>query len=58
MVAKKATTKDQVMRFRMDEKLQTEVERIAQELDRSQSWIIRKALEEYVERYSKGTRKS
>jgi hypothetical protein len=40
-----------IRRLRMEDQLWHAAERVAQEQDRSASWIIRKALEEYIERY-------
>jgi predicted transcriptional regulator len=40
-----------IRRFRIEDKLWEAAERIGLEQDRSASWIIRKALEEYIERH-------
>jgi predicted transcriptional regulator len=40
-----------IRRLRMEDELWHAAERVAQEQDRSASWIIRTALEEYIERH-------
>lgn len=37
--------------LRMEDELWNAAERVAEDLDRSVSWIMRKALEEYIERH-------
>jgi predicted transcriptional regulator len=44
--------KDQKQRqLRMEDELWERALRVAKDLDRSVSWVIRKALEEYIERH-------
>ena len=40
-----------IRRLRMEDELWHAAERVAEEQDRSASWIIRTALEEYIERH-------
>jgi len=40
-----------IRRLRMEDELWNRAELTAKDLDRSVSWIIRKALEEYIERH-------
>ncbi len=40
-----------IRRLRMEDELWNAAERVAVDLDRSVSWIMRKALEEYIERH-------
>ena len=40
-----------IRRLRMEDELWNAAERVAGDLDRSVSWIIRKALEEYIDRH-------
>ena len=40
-----------IRRLRMEDDLWNKAERVAVDLDRSVSWIMRKALEEYIERH-------
>jgi len=47
-----------IRRLRMEDELWNAAERVAGELDRSVSWIMRKALEEYIERYRAAKRAS
>jgi predicted transcriptional regulator len=42
----------------MDDELWNTAERVASDLDRSVSWIMRKALEEYIERYRAAKREA
>jgi predicted transcriptional regulator len=44
--------KTEFLPLRIDKRLLAEVERIAEKEDRPRSWIVRKAIEEYVKRYS------
>lgn len=37
--------------LRMEDQLWERAERVAADLDRSVSWVIRKALEEYIDRH-------
>jgi predicted transcriptional regulator len=47
----KKSNETPVRRLRMSDDLWNTAERIAKEDDRTVSWIIRKALEEYIERH-------
>src|SRR5438105_444193 len=49
-MVKQAKHETPIRRLRMEDELWHAAERIAQEQDRSASWIIRKALEEHIER--------
>lgn len=40
-----------VRRFRIEDELWHSAERVAEDMDRSVSWLIRKAVEEYIERH-------
>lgn len=40
-----------IRRLRMEDELWNQAERVAADQDRSVSWIMRKALEEYIERH-------
>ena len=40
-----------IRRLRMEDELWNAAERVAGDLDRSVSWIIRKALEEFIDRH-------
>ena len=40
-----------IRRLRMEDELWNAAERVAGDLDRSVSWIMRKALEEFIERH-------
>jgi predicted transcriptional regulator len=40
-----------IRRLRMEDELWNAAERVASDQDRSVSWIMRKALEEYIERH-------
>jgi predicted transcriptional regulator len=40
-----------IRRLRMEDELWISAERVASDLDRSVSWIMRKALEEFIERH-------
>jgi predicted transcriptional regulator len=40
-----------IRRLRMEDELWNAAERVAADLDRSVSWVMRKALEEYIERH-------
>lgn len=42
--------------FRVNETLSNQLDKIAKYFDRSRSWIIRKALEEFVERETRSKR--
>jgi predicted DNA-binding protein len=42
--------------FRLEDKLWDTLGRIGEELDRPQSWLVRKAVEEYIERYKAAKR--
>jgi len=44
-------THDKAVTIRMDSDDVKALERIGEELDRSVSWLIRKSVEEYIERY-------
>lgn len=41
----------QIRRLRMEDELWDRAKRVADDLDRSVSWIIRDALEQYIERH-------
>ena len=47
-----------IRRLRMEDELWNAAERVAGDLDRSVSWIMRKALEEYIERYRAAKREA
>jgi predicted transcriptional regulator len=47
----KKSNETPVRRLRMDNELWAAAERVAMDDDRSVSWVIRKALEEYIERH-------
>jgi predicted transcriptional regulator len=40
-----------IRRLRMEDELWNSAERVASDLDRSVSWVMRKALEEYIDRH-------
>jgi predicted transcriptional regulator len=40
-----------IRRLRMEDELWNSAERVASDMDRSVSWVMRKALEEYIERH-------
>jgi predicted transcriptional regulator len=40
-----------IRRLRMEDELWNSAERVASDLDRSVSWVMRKALEEFIERH-------
>jgi len=40
-----------IRHFRCEDETWDTLERIGKELDRTQSWLTRKAVEEYIERY-------
>jgi predicted transcriptional regulator len=40
-----------IRRFRIEDELWLAAERVAEDMDRSVSWLIRKAVEEYIERH-------
>jgi predicted transcriptional regulator len=40
-----------IRRFRIEDELWESAERVAADMDRSVSWLIRKAVEEYVDRH-------
>jgi len=47
-----------IRRLRMEDELWNAAERVAGDLDRSVSWVMRKALEEYIERYRAAKREA
>jgi len=47
----KKSNETPVRRLRMEDELWNAAERVALDQDRSVSWVIRKALEEYIDRY-------
>jgi len=47
-----------IRRLRMEDELWNAAERVAADLDRTASWVIRKALEEYIERHRASKREA
>ncbi len=45
-----------IRHFRLEDELWEALGRIGKELDRPHSWLVRKAVEEYVERYKAAKR--
>jgi predicted transcriptional regulator len=54
----KKSNETPVRRLRMEDELWNSAERVAQDQDRSVSWVIRKALEEYIDRYRAAKREA
>jgi predicted transcriptional regulator len=47
----KKTTHDRSLGIRMDEDIVVQLEKIATELDLSVSWVIRRACQQFIQRY-------
>jgi predicted transcriptional regulator len=47
----KKQTHDRAIGLRMDEDIVKDIERIATELDLSMSWVIRRACQQFIQRY-------